>query len=43
MAGLMPGQKTDASARAVIEVALWWAEWSIASICCCSKVGMTLQ
>ena len=43
MAGVMPGQKTDDSARAVIEVTSWWAEWRISSICCRSEGGMTMQ
>ena len=43
MAGVMPGQKTDDSARAVIEVTPWWAEWRISSICCRSESGMTMR
>ena len=43
MAGLMPGQKTDDSAQAVTEVTPWWAEWIIASKCCCSEGGMMMR
>ena len=39
----MPVQKTDDPAQAVTEVTLWWAEWSIASICCYSEGGMTMR
>ena len=42
MAGVMPGQKTDDSARAVTEVTPWWAEWRTASICCHSEGGMMM-
>ena len=32
MAGVIPGQKTEPSARAVIAVTPWWAEWRDANI-----------
>ena len=32
MAGVMPGQKTDASAREIIEFTHWWAAWSDARV-----------
>ena len=34
MAGVMPGQNTVVSARAVVEVTPCCAEWSIVRTCC---------
>ena len=41
MAAVMPSQKTVASARAVIDVTPWWAQWRTFRICCRSDRGMT--
>ena len=43
MAGVMPGQKTVFSARAVMEVTPWCAECKTVRTCCRREGGMTMR
>ena len=43
MAGVMPGQNTVDSARAVMEVTPWCAKCSTVRMCCRSEGGMTIR
>ena len=43
MVGVIPGQKTDDSARAVIAVTPWCAEWREARISCLRDAGTTMR
>ena len=43
MVGVMPGQNTVVSARVVMEVTPWFAEWRTDRTCCWSEGGMTMQ
>ena len=43
MAGVMPGQKMDASARAIMEVTPWCAECNVARMFSRSSGGITTR